>query len=319
MENSYYKKAVWYFLLIMVLCLGISMTANATSRFIVHDNHMEAEGTIIWNGFHHIWKKTPHRLNKFGSYFRNIEYDDGYNELVGERRSLFKVGAFNDTGTVKIKGQFIKSSYLGIHEGYVKENCLKVSGKMGQSATVRCHKSINLAKIGFEEFDQVTVILRGFQLTEISYSSGFNTRGFAIRVIPIDHNAETFDFDVLLSVHPEHAPDRPLPSWLPLGDDCGKCDSYTYAGRIYYTVIGISNENGNLIDARAKGTNFYSQYVKMFPNKTPSYANTELMETVIVGLPGYDHGIIALQGFKWQLKSWKKNKKRWPLHSRLKI
>lgn len=314
-DRSYYKQALIYFLVLTILCLGLSMSGNAwglTYRIPLGKrlgDRPRADGTIIWNGFHHYWENTPHRLNRFGSYFRNIEYARDDDVVFGERRSIFKVGQYNDEGTVRIKGQFVRSGVLGIHHGYVKEDCLRVKGKVGQAASITCEVSVDLRSIRFKRYDQVTVVLRGFQITETSYESGYNTRGFAVRVIPVDRNRDTFEFDVYFKIHPEHAPDRPLPSWFPLGDSCGKCDTYSYEARVYYTLVGVKNESGNLVDAPEKGTNHFSQYVKMSPNKTPHSVSKATRTAVIYGEPDFDHGIVAIQGIAWQLKDWKGTKK----------
>ncbi|MBU0506885.1 hypothetical protein KJ708_12930 [bacterium] len=264
------------------------------------------EGTILWHGFQHAWDKTPHRLNKFGSYFRSIDYEPN-DDLTGgmltaERRSIFKVGAYDDEGDVKIKGQILKTSVLGIYHDYLDEDCLQVSGDVGDSDSVTCEVSLDLEEIGFEDYDNITVVLRGFQLWSSSYDMGYNSRGFAVRVIPVAQTEQAYTFDAYFYVYPEHSPDRPM--W---DDDCNDgnhCESYKYEARIYYTVIGVREQDGHVVAASSLGTNSYSQEITMYPFKTPPLASTSLRQAEIQGEPGFEHGIVGIQGFKWKLNSW---------------
>jgi hypothetical protein len=271
-----------------------------------NDCYRNEEGTILWHGFRHAWDKNPHRLNKFGSYFRKVSYeaDEEYpgGVLTAERRSIFKVGAYDDEGEVKIKGHILKTSVLGIYHDYLDEDCLKVSDDVGDSDSVTCEVSLDLEEIGFENYDSITVVLRGFQLWSSSYDMGYNTRGFAIRVIPGAHTEQAYSFDAYFYVHPEHSPDRPM--W---DDDCNDgnhCEAYQYEARIYYAVIGVREQDGHLVDAASSGTNSYYQEVTMYPFKTPSLASTSLRKAEMQGEPGFDHGLVGIQGFKWKLNSW---------------
>lgn len=264
-------------------------------------NKADPDATLIWQGFHHKWKKTPHRLNRIGSYFRNLSYDEQADELTGEHRAIFRVGAYDDTGSVKSTGTFVKSGVLGIYEGYVDDSCLHVSGEVGKSASVKCAQNVDLTEAGLADYDRVAVILRGFQLTATSYSAGYNTRGFSVRVLPGEHSRDTYEFDAYFYVHPEHSPDRPQ-----LDDGCWKddrCKRYRYEGRIYYTLIGINDEDGALIEADNE-TNEYEQRIKMSPGEVPDRAPEYMREARLYGEPGLRHGIVAIQGFSWHLADW---------------
>lgn len=266
------------------------------------------DSTILWQGFHHEWDKTPHRLNRLGSYFRYIEYDAHDQEVYGEHRSTFKVGAYNDTGIVKTTGTFVKSSALGFHHGYIDFNDLKVRENVGKSGSAKHRVAIDLKEIGFDQYDEITVILRGFRIRSTSYDAGYNTRGFAIRVIPVNQFHDEYVFDGKFYVHPEHAPDRPQ-----LDDSCKKddhCKRYTYKAKIYYTLIGVKNQDGLITEPnKDNGTNAYSQYIKMAPYYFPNEASKNARSAAIYGEPGFDHGLVAIQGFYWHLDSWKKTKK----------
>jgi hypothetical protein len=285
------------------LTLHPKASGSMTSRTNETGDAPEPEASLVWQGFHHKWKKNPHRLNRIGSYFRNLSYDEESDTLTGEHRSIFRVGAYNDTGSVKSTGTFFRSGVLGVYEGYVDESCLHVSGDVGKSASVKCAQTVDLAEAGLKGYDQVTVILRGFQLTATSYSSGYNTRGFSVRAIPGELKNDSYEFDVAFSVHPEHSPDRPQ-----LDDACWEddhCKRYRYEARIYYTLIGVNNGDGALIEPNAQdGTNFYEQKIAMSPNKVPEQAPEYMRAARIEGESGFAHGIVAIQGFSWHLSDW---------------
>lgn len=285
----------------MVVTLGILMPLSIVAAK-VRQAVPESQGTILWQGFHHKWQNNPHRLSKFGSYFKEISYDEGTDSLLATHRSVFRVGAYDDTGTVKSTGTFVKSGVLGIYHGYVDESCLKVSEEVGDSDSAECREQLDLAALGLSDYDDVTVILRGFQVWPTTYSSGYNTRGFSVRVIPGARTGATYNFTAALSVHPEHSPDRPQ-----LDDKCWEdshCKKYTYKGRIYYTVIAVKSANGVIIEADPAGTNSYDAYVKMSPYKVPAEASESKRSASIQGAEGFEHGLVAIQGLSWHLGNW---------------
>lgn len=274
--------------------------------------HYES-GTTIWQGFDHSWKKTSHRLNRFGSYVRGVNFDSNYPDLggivSGERRYIFKVGAYNDEGTVKQRRRYIKTSALRFYHDAVSSEDLVASGKLGELKRVSHVVEVDLEELGFSADSIVTPILRGFQLKSESYDAGYNTRGFAIRLIPLEKVGSLYRFEARFFIHPEHAPDRPLASWLPLGDDCGDCDTYKYSAKVYYTLVVADAEDANFVEPQDGPTNEYSQYVKMSPGKKPSLKSYEDREVKINGYSGFEKGFVAIQGFHWHLRDWDKSKK----------
>lgn len=290
---------------VMVLFSSVHANARALEAAVVAQEEPAAvpQGALIWQGFHHKWEDKPHRVSKFGSYFRHIDYDETKDEVSGEYRGVFRVGAYKDAGQVKATGTFVRSGALGFYNDYVDESCLKLSGDVGSQKSVTCPVNIDLEAAGLADYENISVILRGFRLSATSYSSGYNTRGFAVRVIPGARHGDDYDFNAWLSLHPAHAPDRPQ-----LDDKCWEdehCKKYRYEGRIYYTVVGVARNAGAIIDeTNSDGTNYYEQKIKMSPNKTPERAPDYMRSAHIEGESGFAHGLVAIQGFSWHLAHW---------------
>ncbi len=261
------------------------------------------EGTILWSGFRHTWDDHPHRLSQLGSAFKSIDYHEGSSTVGARHSARFRVGAVNDTGYVRSKGQYVKSAALGFHHGSVTSSCLETGGRVGEEAVVRCHRSIDLGAIDFD-YDQVTVVLRGFEVHSTSYDTGYNTRGFTVRVIPDGREGDRYYFDALFKVHPEHSPDRPL-----IDDRCGNgshCQYYSYRAKIYYTLVGVNDDDGNIEES---GYNSYGQYVRMSPFKIPSLASSSSRWDSIQGEPDFRRALVAMQGFSWHLGAWGRTRK----------
>lgn len=296
--------------LAMMLFLQMALLAFSSPSPAKKIASAPEQATILWQGFHHKWKSNPHRLSKLGSYFNDIEFEpsDGSGAIFAEHTAYFRVGAYNDTALIKTKGQFVKSSQLGIYHASVGSDCLSVTADVGQKDSASCEQAINLKAIDFQDYDEVTVVLRGFRIWSESYSMGYNTRGFAIRLVPLDRDRDrdTFTFRAKFSIHPAHSPDRPL-----LGDGCSggsHCDSYTYHAKIFYTLVGTKRGSGH-ITVQNDPANEYSQHIVMSPSHVPDYVSVNTRQTSISGDSGFSEGIVAIQGFSWFLDDWKKTRK----------
>lgn len=264
-------------------------------------------GTVLWHGFSYRWDKTAHRLNHLGSAFTAIELIKEDLSVAADWHAWFKVGAYDDTGYVGTRGQSVVSSVLKFHHRSVLNECLIIQGRIGSAYERRCPVVINTRSLGIDDEHQVSVVLRGFNLEEMSYEAGFNTRGFSIRLVPRGRQNGMYLFDVVFKIHPEHAPDRPMPSWLPLGDDCGDCDQFSYQARIFYTIVSVDPANGLITDAKAYGSNRIRQLVKKV--KKHEMAPEEDRLICVDGETGFEHALVALQGFGFELRDWSGTRK----------
>ncbi|EKD51779.1 MAG: hypothetical protein ACD_62C00178G0006 [uncultured bacterium] len=264
------------------------------------------EATVMWLGFDHSWKKNPHRLNRLGSLYKKIQYEENADTpgglLSAKRRSVFEVGAYDDEGVVRIKGEAVKSGVLGFYDGFVDEDCLVVSGEVGSADEVECPVFVDLQEAGLSGYDQVSVILRGFTLESESYDKGYNARGFTIRVIPVSRAGDEYFFRAKFMLHAEHAPDRPS-----FDDACGQdnhCTHYQYSARIFYTLVGVNGVEGNLVEPSDEGTNSYAQNITMYPFKTVPWTESAVRSAHIYGNTGFDQALVAIQGLSWHLNKW---------------
>lgn len=292
--------------LVLIILFTFMATGLSTEAKTISSKKV---GAVLWQGFRHKWDDNPHRLSQLGSYFSDVNFEvSSWGEsITANHKSELRTGAFNDSASIYSKGQFLKSSVLGIHHGNVKPDCLTVRGKVGEKSTVSCEQEISLSDIGFENYDQVSVILRGFRLWSPSYKTGYNTRGFSIRLIPIKKTATGYVFKARFSIHPEHSPDRPL--W---GDRCSSgshCSRYKYQAKIYYTLVGVKNSDGNIAEDSKSPTNSYGQHVVMSPGRNPAYASTYARKTNIHGKSGFEEGVVGIQGFEWFLDEWHRTRK----------
>lgn len=292
-------------ILLAAAFLIFSMAPRALAQ---NSDSQSEQGTILWQGFHHKWEDNPHRLSKLGSYFNDLEFEDsaGGGVLFAEHTTYFRVGAYNDTARIKTKAQFVKSSHLGINHGSVSSECLSVTADVGQKESASCEEIIDLKKIDFQNYDEITVVLRGFRIESESYATGYNTRGFAIRLIPLERDKNTFSFKARFTIHPAHSPDRPF-----LDDSCSgsnHCDTYTYQAKIFYTLIGVNKNSGHITESE-EPSNEYSQHVVMSPGHVPDYASANTRKTSISGDPGFAEGFVAIQGFSWFLDKWKRTRR----------
>lgn len=267
------------------------------------------QGSILWQGFSQKWQNTPHRLSQLGSYFSDVKSKSTATNVVvsAQHKNLFRVGAYNDTGHVKTKGQFLSSSALEIYHGATEHECLEVSGPLGKKSVANCEISLPLSSLGFENLDQVSVVLRGFRIKSKSYTAGYNTRGFSIRLIPVRKTANDYTFRARFAILPEHAPDRPF--W---DDGCSQgnhCKKYRYQAKVFYTLVGVKADQGHITENPDSPTNTYGQHVVMQPGKNPEMASVPMRQTHIMGVPDHEHGLVGIQGFSWFLDDWNRTKK----------
>lgn len=263
----------------------------------------------IWQGFSLRWDQHPHRISRFGSLWRPLEESTA--GLQAEQVTDFGIGIVEDKGEVMIRGQYVQSARLGFAHG---SQHLTLNGTVGQAQHVRVREEVDLAARRLDAYDHIVPILRGFHLHSESYDKGYNTRGFWVALSPreIQRGGRIYSFDVQAGIHPEHAPDRPLPPWFfGLGDRFTGTEAshYSYPFEIFYTLVGY-NEGGA---HSAALSNRYRQTVRMafFKNlglvdaRTRTLATSQLMPATTDGW----HLFPALQGFLWRLEPWRPTRK----------
>lgn len=302
----------------------------------------------LWQGFSDRWKVRPHRLSKEGSSLRDVSYDRKTDSVSYAHASSFQVGAYADVGQTLVGGALFKGEGLSVHYGSVGEDRLKVAGDLGKEGTVRVRERVDLGRAGLLDRDQVTVVLNGFSLRCLDYASGYNTRGYGVRVIPVGLKDGVYEFDVEFRIHPEHAPDRPQPDdyylgaplpdgtypMLSLGGHAwayvkwawgrvgkltglwapppmkGNIHDYEYAAKVDYAVIGADSLKAALTEASETPTNAYAQRADLgwFRHYVPP-VDPRAKRAVISGRPGFAHGVPAIQGFGWHLENWSPTRK----------
>ncbi|MBX7149746.1 hypothetical protein K1X76_11795 [bacterium] len=257
-----------------------------------NSDETETHATSVWLGFNHQWEKEPHRLSRLGSYLSKNELTD--RKIVSQQNSVFRVGAFEDTGMVDMKARFVRSKDLKFYHGSISGKCLTVSGNMGELHSKSCQQTLDLDAIGMGDVDHVDVILRGFNVTAESYERGYNTMGFGV-FLSMNNNVVKGTF----KIKPQHEPLRPMAD-----DGCNQdnhCTYYTYSTRIYYTVIGYNDGDAQI----THGYNAYNEVVKMMPNKAAPYPSATKRAQIIEGDSGFPHGLVAMRGFEFFLDEWK--------------
>lgn len=293
-------------LVLTSLSLGVILTLVPSQ---VYAQEQATQGSILWQGFAQKWQNNPHRLSQLGSYFSDVEYSSTSTGAVvaAKHKNLFRVGAYNDTAHVKTKGQFFSSSALEIYHGATEPECLEVKGEIGKKAVAYCEITLPLSSLGFKNPDQMTVIMRGFRIKSKSYATGYNTRGFSIRLIPGRKTANSYTFRARFAIHPEHAPDRPF--W---DDGCSQgnhCQQYHYGAKVFYTLVGVKTGQGHITENPDSPTNTYGQHVVMQPGKNPEMASAHMRQSYLNGAPDHTHGVVGIQGFSWFLDDWNRTKK----------
>jgi hypothetical protein len=249
------------------------------------------DGTWLWQGFQHEWKKWAHRFCDFSTRIDDIEYQfdptTGKSGLTGKLAGNQNVGLVNDKLNYYAGHKGIKTGVAEFRYGVIQAT---VSGAVDEYVTEVFPQEISLD--GLEKYDKVTIFMRGFSFEEVGSQSeegkgAYPIRGFGLNVGNIQRFGSVLKFDYTVMLHPAPQPMWPNPT----------PDPWRYRVKYYYTLVG--GNDGEFSFSHAEHS-YRGPHVEGTPYPWLAgcdHPNPYFTETTITGDTPYGHGKAVWRGF----------------------
>lgn len=235
---------------------------------------MRGNGTAIWQGFEVTWLRTPHRLNRLGSWLEDIEHDEAGTR--GTARARLTVGRVPDRGRARTWVAAFSAPDVCFVDAELE---VELGAGVGREALHRggpvTHPLMGAAP------GASTVVLRGFELACTSHPAGVHTQGLGMRIAELRIGRGALSFVPEILVHANNSPD-PLTTWS---------GEYRYRVRMFYTVI--LGAPGALV-ASPRHDDEACASIAHASERPP------LLSRRTQGRPGFENGVTALRGFWFQ-------------------
>lgn len=235
---------------------------------------MRGNGTAVWQGFEFTWLRTPHRLNRLGSWLDELEHDS--EGTRGTARACLTVGRVPDRGRARTWLAAFSAPDVRFVDGELE---LELAARVGEEALQR-GELVRHALDGAAP-EASTVILRGFELVCTSHPAGVHAQGLGMRLGGLRAGGGWVSFVPEFLVHANNSPD-PLTTWS---------GEYRYRVRMLYTVV--LGAPGAL--AASVPRNDTACVALDHGRERPALGPFEAR-----GRPGFENGVIALRGFWFQ-------------------
>jgi len=232
---------------------------------------MRGIGTAVWQGFELTWLRTPHRLNRLGSWIDDIEHDEGGTR--GTTRASLTVGRVPDRGRARTWVAAFSSPDLRFVDGEIE---VELAARVGEPALYRGERVLHPLAGAAPEAS--TVILRGFELGCTSHAAGVHAQGLGMRLDRVRTHGGCVSFVPEILVHANNSPD-PLTTWS---------GEYRYRARMLYTVVlgapGALAPCARRDDAPCVALDHAKERPALVPRHTR-------------GRAGFENAVVALRGF----------------------
>jgi hypothetical protein len=221
-----------------------NITPNKKTAPVARKTTAELKNTSsIWHGLSHKWENHPHRMSDFANYIKDksVEDDASGKTLTSTVNGGFKPGQDGDTGNIKVFYEPVHHPDIGVKRGYWVEKFTDnpdLGRKDDRSVfTSTEFRSINLdtADLNHGNFDNYSVVLRGFDIDMTNTSTGKTgyvwPTEFEIKILSasISSDRSKLDCNIRIKLSREDSPDVLKKSVK---------DRIEYNLKVFFTVIG---------------------------------------------------------------------------------
>lgn len=196
--------------------------------------------TCIWQGFSHKWDGRPHRMGDFANFIKDSEVTDtGSIRIDAKASSTFKPGQDGDRATIKLFYEPVHQPNIGITRGHWVETIFDApsTSRTDQLALTSLTEARNIstqnAELNFGNFDNYSVVLRGFEIDltdQDSDATGYiwpTSFKIDITSATLSADRQNINCSIAIVIQREDSPDSKNAS-----------SPMRYDLKIFYTVIG---------------------------------------------------------------------------------
>ncbi len=254
--------------------------------------------SIIWHGFDHQWKSTPHRLNGFGNYLDPVTTDPS-GRATAQCTALMKIGQNGDKADAFTNVLGVESDVLQFVHG--EETCIAAASMGFRNELGNVSVRRQLALPGGAQI-AAAAILRGFEVRWQAvgdYDRGYYTRGFGFQLLNQRLSGNEFSFVAHCFIFPDHGPDLPPPLRKVI-------EEYRYSMKVYYTILfGAADKVRFTTGLEGIPTSFVQySYDRDLPKYVLDGAG-EPAASVQASMSGatrdFNQAFVAIRGFRWEV------------------